>query len=1786
MIQPAAPLVGQSDLINALKTLAECSSKHATATLQQATATADQAKSMLLHHKVPTMELPTFKPNDSKNDPMAWTNFWNKFQNFSRDCVDDKSRLGFLVSAVSGDALNLIQNLEVVNENFEVAKGILEKHYHRSDATREKLLLACIKYKVPNPNFDYSNFLSSIISLNVFISELKRSHNIDIMSEVSGQQIMRALIHDMLPGDILDKYQSLTGTEYPSLVQFIDKARDVCDRLIAKKKNRDKDRMKDGNSGKHNHKNHNTKHHHTKVQEDDTSTMPTNISNINKNGGTSRRKKKSCMFCGQLNHKPTWCPTYVTVQTRADRIKSLKGSDPCIKCLLVHRPGDSCVKCVNKECTSQDTHGIMACPSILAKLAKQTSGDDNSKAIKVTTSKRSCSVALPTLTAQIESSVKDKSLQVVGVLMDTAAQQSLIHREVVTRLGIVPIRQEFTTLVGFGMSRPVSKLYDVVRIRLFKNGYQQKSTVNCLVVDRPPAICNMTGLCQLAKKLAKKGADIGDSRLLNQKQDVLTSDILIGADYFMTISCPQKPPTRLMGNYLLHTIFGQCLIGKISGSTRFTDDKSVSQLSIVHVATQNGMIDNSHLPGLLSTDENLETFNGNEIVTEFSSFSDIGIDLYDREKLDLDAWNHFKNTVKYHETKKQFECGIPWVDGRPPQDLPHNKHVVLNMFKATMKKLDKEPSKRDQYKEVHMNEITNNFIELVPEDELEDPKLNCHYLHHFPVYKKDPLSTTPCRRVFNASFRTKGNVALNDCMLKGPSLTPNILKVQMRMRLKKYLMCADVSKAFLRVLLRYADRNFTRFYARKHWEDPNSQILVYRFKVVLFGSTASPFLLNATILHLFECNNMFDFLLDCYVDNLFFELDTVEELMEAMNKATRLFDSASMPLREWASNSAVMNGKFKELGIFTKADKKMKTLGYTWDFEKDILTLAEVEFEVNEVCKRSMFSDYCSVYDPIGLITPVSICAKVVAQSCWSLGMQWDTIVPDDTKADWIPAVHNLRDALKLEHSRFIGMPLDDKISLHVFADAGKKSLGAVAYLVGSNATCMFASKGKVCPLKFESFTIPRKELVAISVATRLAQFIILAVEGLLSFSSVVLWSDSSNALTWTLSGVPHEQIFIRNRVKEINAKRERFQMKLCYILTDNNPADFLTKYIPDAITSDLWLKGPKVLKDQACWNQYSPPKGKVDEIPVYVGNINKAYSLQVGKVSEMQTWNELLIATATALLLNTNEELRAKHLAQAELLWFKELQSVHFSEELCFLQQIQNHATKDSHTKRVMREKKISAPSLCLNLNLFLDSQGLIRLFTSLANCKHLGYDTKFPILLPRDDYVTKLLIKNHHVAGGHTGPQQLLNSVRTKFWIPKLGQILQQVIKSCANCKIHFSMKYHVPSSPPLPEFRVSDAEPFTLCGVDMTGHFYVKVGTETVKRFVILFACCSSRAIHVEIAEDASAEAFARCFIRFTARRGSSSLLISDNGSNLVHFSKDLLSISEDAFTKDLLIKERVEWKFIPVRAAFMGGMYERLIGLFKTVIKRSIGRNLLTLDEFSTVCAYAEASCNDRPLYYVSRQDTGTVPLTPNMLIFGRNLRQCSVDVSMVDLSDPSYAFGQPGHLNRTCKRLKSTLIHVRKIWANEYLVALREHDQLRNRGSPSTKYMLVPNINDVVVFDSGSVLKVGKIVELIPSSDQEIRKVKVESEGHESVQAVANLRRLESGGSSAEVPDTRLAHQADTDSDSEGTASAVPRIMSRNIPRREAAVKAQEKWLGQFLVTLMYLYMTLCILMCF
>ena len=113
-----------------------------------------------------------------------------------------------------------------------------------------------------------------------------------------------------------------------------------------------------------------------------------------------------------------------------------------------------------------------------------------------------------------------------------------------------------------------------------------------------------------------------------------------------------------------------------------------------------------------------------------------------------------------------------------------------------------------------------------------------------------------------------------------------------------------------------------------------------------------------------------------------------------------------------------------------------------------------------------------------------------------------DTL-PAELTSEWLELGTSLTQALKLKHDRFTGIDPSEEVSLHVFGDAGEKSIGAVAYLVSGKKTCMFASKMKICPMKYKSFTIPRKELVALCIAVRLARFIVSSVEGLLTFNSV-----------------------------------------------------------------------------------------------------------------------------------------------------------------------------------------------------------------------------------------------------------------------------------------------------------------------------------------------------------------------------------------------------------------------------------------------------------------------------------------------------------------------------------------------------------------------------------------------------------------------------------------------------------------------------------------------------------
>ena len=95
---------------------------------------------------------------------------------------------------------------------------------------------------------------------------------------------------------------------------------------------------------------------------------------------------------------------------------------------------------------------------------------------------------------------------------------------------------------------------------------------------------------------------------------------------------------------------------------------------------------------------------------------------------------------------------------------------------------------------------------------------------------------------------------------------------------------------------------------------------------------------------------------------------------------------------------------------------------------------------------------------------------------------------------------------------------------------------------------------------------------------------------------------------------------------------------------------------------------------------------------------------------------------------------------------------------------------------------------------------------------------------------------------------------------------------------------MPYSSVMAPDLPSFQVSEDPPFTHTSIDFASLMYVydalAQGSSTLKAYVCLFTCCSTRAVHLELCNDLSVSSFLLLFCRFASRRGLPVTLISDN------------------------------------------------------------------------------------------------------------------------------------------------------------------------------------------------------------------------------------------------------------------------------------------------------------------
>jgi hypothetical protein len=208
---------------------------------------------------------------------------------------------------------------------------------------------------------------------------------------------------------------------------------------------------------------------------------------------------------------------------------------------------------------------------------------------------------------------------------------------------------------------------------------------------------------------------------------------------------------------------------------------------------------------------------------------------------------------------------------------------------------------------------------------------------------------------------------------------------------------------------------------------------------------------------------------------------------------------------------------------------------------------------------------------------------------------------------------------------------------------------------------------------------------------------------------------------------------------------------------------------------------------------------------------------------------------------------------------------------------------------------------------------------------------------------------------------------------------------------------------------------------------------------------------------------------------------------------------------------MANHRVEWQFNIKRAPWWGGFFERLIGLTKLAIYKTLYRACVTLDELTTLVTQIEGILNDRPLTYVGDTDTAS-SLTPAHLLHGRKLTGLPYELTSIDeLTD--FTFNQTSILTERTKKLSFLIEQFWKSWSKEYVTFLRER-HIEKKASHSDN---VVNVGDIVLVHSDEKRikwNLGRIERLIYGNDGIARAAQIKTKFGVTNRPIARLYPLE------------------------------------------------------------------------
>lgn len=1612
--------------------------------------------------RFPIIDLPKFYGDYEK-----WGQFRDMFLSLVHNdaYLDNVKKFYYLLGSVKGDAARVIECIEVTNENYEVAWNLLVSRYQNESVIIKHHVSTLIE--LPN--------VGKIIHLELrkLTDSLKKHiRSLETLGEPVKQwdTLLFYLIAKKLDTATQKEWESLfiaktVNNQKPIFSEFIAFLEKRC--LLLE-----------------------TLHH----QKNDYKSNSLDQQNVNRNKHFPRREgdkqfagyafnsKPCCPMCKE-NHPIFACDKLksLSVASRIDEINKLK---LCRNCLRDNHETSECKAQGCKICLkwhntllhleSPNKNGVRGntWTNQNNRLSNQNQSFSSSYVHENHDENRIAQIMLSTANILVQDS--QGIWHKCRALLDSGSQPNFITSKM-QRILKFSSSNISVPVMGVGSSSLNINQKITTSVKSIHNDF--KADLTCLVLDKiTENLPNSSFNSNLLK--IPSGIVLADYEF-NKSREI---DMLLGASIFYELIGPNQIKLGPCMPTLQQTQLGWI----ISGPIPIPDDIIKSNQRVNKNAICNLSINKT-------LENSIEKF---WKIEEVSSSNIKSIEEQECEK-------------SYIETVKRDNTGHLVVTLPTRENVVKLGNSVHNAIKR-LNSMERKFEKNEQFKNQYINFMTEyenlGHMSLIKPNQINSLSSDIFYLPHHGVINESS-ETTKLRVVFDGSCKSSSGISLNDLLKVGPTIQNDLISILLRFRQHNIVITGDIAKMYRQVNVTENQRDLQRIVWRN---DKNDEIKHYRLNTITYGTSSAAFLAVRSLQQVAIENQQFPqisniIINDFYVDDLLTGTDTIENAIYIKQKLSNLLSQYGFELRKWRSNQTQILDQTGQLNdqYLISEDEAKKTLGLYWQPNRDLLTYKLGEYQnLNEkYTKRIILSIISKLFDPLGLLSPVIIIAKIMMQSLWEIKLGWDDVPPDHILKTWFQFEENLRHTKNIQIPRQVIILNAKHIEFHGFSDASQKAYAACIYIKsidsqGNTLVRLLCAKTRVAPLKI--ITLPRLELCGALLLSQLYDKVKLSLN--LKINNVYLWTDSTIVLSWIRSSPSSLKIFVGNRISEIQTLSSNVQWR--HVPTEFNPADIASRgsNLSNLIVNDLWWNGPQwLLKNKDYWPQ------SIDLTSTDLEK-RKAQVSHVSTINELELFSRFStlykLQRVVSLCLRFINNCRNKASKKVGELTLPELDN-----SLFILIKIAQTESFHNDRECLKRSKPLPTSSRLKSLDPFIDSQGLMRVGGRLAN-SNLSHDAKHQLLLNQNHALTRLIVLNEHHRHLHSGAQTILSATRQRFWILNGRSTIRNIISKCVTC-FRVNPRILQQKMANLPADRVNQNRAFYIVGVDFAGPFSIKDGKlrnrAIIKAYLCVFVCFTTKAVHLELVSDLSAKSFLNTLKRFISRRGLCKRIYSDNGTNFVRANKEVKELYS-ALQKfinereiiDWFLLNQIEWKFNPPYSPHRGGLWEAAVRQAKFHIKRIIGKLTLTFEDLYTIITQIEAIMNSRPLYPISNDPHDFSVLTPGHFLIGQSL--CSfpeADITKL-----------PENRLKQYQLLQQTVQLFWKKWNHDYLYQLQQ----RSRWCNASLESLQENSMVLLVDDNCPPMywKLGRIVEVHKSSDNLIRTATIRTPTGLTTRAVQKL----------------------------------------------------------------------------